>query len=285
MEISTIKLTDIEPAEYNPRQISVEEKKKLRNSLETFGLVDPIIINLKNNRIIGGHQRYDVLLDMILESENLAEKEFDLIKKGDIGLILDIDDLKLENEDYEKALNLALNKISGSWDLDKLESLLEELKLTELDIELTGFDEIVLDDMSILEQTPISSEPRFKTPDKYHDLDEEKYADNIGTIIYEPKETNHNIEDLYSTDFERFDKLIESIQNEDLKTFFTLRKHWFTNFNFKKIADYYAYQATPEEQRVFEALGLVLLDKNQLIENGFAQVIDEFVNDEELHDL
>ena len=62
----------------------------------------------------------------------------------------------------------------------------------------------------------------------------------------------------------------------------TLRKHWFVDFNFSKIADYYAYQATPKEQKVFEALGLVLLDKNQLIENGFAQVIDEFINDGEI---
>ena len=285
MEISTIKLTDIEPAEYNPRQISAEEKKKLRNSLETFGLVDPIIINLKNNRIIGGHQRYDVLLDMILESENLAEKEFDLIKKGDIGLILDIDDLKLENEDYEKALNLALNKISGVWDYDKLTNLLEDLNLSDLDITLTGFDDINIDNLPDLTETPMYKEPSQEKPTSFHNLDEERYAENIGTIIYEPKETNHEITDLYSTNFDRFDHMIEKIENEELRKFFHLRKHWFTVFNFKKIADYYAYQATAEEQKVFEALGLVLLDRNQLIENGFVQVIDEFMNDVELQNL
>ena len=61
-----------------------------------------------------------------------------------------------------------------------------------------------------------------------------------------------------------------------------LRAAWFTEFDFSKVADYYAYQATPEEQRVFEALGLVLLDKDQLIENGFANIIADF-EDENNH--
>lgn len=63
MEIEKIKITDIKPAEYNPRQITSEELTKLTNSISTFGLVDPIIINLKNNKIIGGHQRYEVLIN------------------------------------------------------------------------------------------------------------------------------------------------------------------------------------------------------------------------------
>ena len=53
-----------------------------------------------------------------------------------------------------------------------------------------------------------------------------------------------------------------------------------TNFNFSKIADYYAYQATPEEQRIFEKLALVLLDKDKLIENGYADLLKEYVNEE-----
>lgn len=51
VDIEKIKITDIVPAEYNPRLISDEELLKLRNSIDEFGLVDPIIINLKNNSI------------------------------------------------------------------------------------------------------------------------------------------------------------------------------------------------------------------------------------------
>ena len=58
-----IKLIDIQPAEYNPRYITTDELTKLANSIHSFGFVDPIIVNLKNNRIVGGHQRYKVLME------------------------------------------------------------------------------------------------------------------------------------------------------------------------------------------------------------------------------
>lgn len=63
MKLSKIKLKEIKPAEYNPRKISDSELEKLNKSLEKFGFVDPIIINLKNNKIIGGHQRYKILIE------------------------------------------------------------------------------------------------------------------------------------------------------------------------------------------------------------------------------
>ena len=147
-----IKLTEIKPADYNPRRISDEDFQKLKNSIRTFGLTDPIIVNLKNNTIIGGHQRYDVLVDILLEEDNLAEKEYDLIEKGDIGFVFDVENLTLKNEDYEKALNIALNKISGEWDTVKLNSLVEELKIKDFDLELTGFDDIELEEISLMNE-------------------------------------------------------------------------------------------------------------------------------------
>ena len=61
MKIDKITLNEIKPATYNPRIMSIEEQEKLEKTLQEFGLVDPIIINLKNNQIIGGHQRYEIL--------------------------------------------------------------------------------------------------------------------------------------------------------------------------------------------------------------------------------
>ena len=149
MEISKIKLIDIEPADYNPRTITDEAKKKLRNSIETFGLVEPIIINTKNNRIIGGHQRYQILLDLCMENDNLAEKEYDYLVKDDYGFIFDSNKLTIENEDYEKALNIVLNNtnLMGDYDYQKLEGLLTELEFNGFNLEFTGFDN--LDDVDI----------------------------------------------------------------------------------------------------------------------------------------
>ncbi|MBQ6345139.1 MAG: ParB N-terminal domain-containing protein [Methanobrevibacter sp.] len=143
MEISKIKLIDIEPADYNPRTITEEARKKLRNSIETFGLVEPIIINTKNNRIIGGHQRYQILLDMLMESDNLAEREFDYLVKDDYGYIFDFNQLQIKNEDYEKALNIVLNNtnLMGDYDYQKLGDLLNELEFNGFNLEFTGFEE------------------------------------------------------------------------------------------------------------------------------------------------
>lgn len=140
MKIDKITLNEIKPATYNPRIMSIEEQEKLEKNLQEFGLVDPIIINLKNNQIIGGHQRYKILQK---EQEKTGkQKEFTLIQMGDIGWVFLDEDMYINDENHEKALNLALNKISGQWDTNKLQSLLEEITLTDLDVELTGFDNI-----------------------------------------------------------------------------------------------------------------------------------------------
>lgn len=137
-----IKITDIVPADYNPRKISDEDYNRLSNSIMEFGFVDPIIINLKNNRIIGGHQRYDVLVDEYMQSH---EEELLLIKLGDIGWVFPSDKLKVESESHEKALNIALNKISGQWDNEKLQELIIDLEVDDVDLSLTGFSEYEID--------------------------------------------------------------------------------------------------------------------------------------------
>jgi len=139
MKVEKIKITDLIPSDYNPRIMPENEATKLRNSLETFGLVDPIVINLKNNHIIGGHQRFEVLIDQHLEDNKIFD-ELNMIRLGDIGWVFTDTDLKVESEDHEKALNLSLNKISGEWDSEKLFVILEELEVNNFDIELTGFD-------------------------------------------------------------------------------------------------------------------------------------------------
>lgn len=141
MEIEKIKITDIVPAEYNPRTISTEELTKLKNSINEFGLVDPIIINLKNNKIIGGHQRYEVLINEHMLNGDFYG-ELNLIRMGDVGWIFTETDLTIQDEDHEKALNLALNKISGEWDFEKLGEILDDLAIAGFDIELTGFEDL-----------------------------------------------------------------------------------------------------------------------------------------------
>lgn len=121
MEFKSININELKPAEYNPRidlQPGDKEFEKIRKSIEEFGYVDPVIIN-KDGTIVGGHQRYKVLKDM-------GYSEIQCI-------VIDVD------KEKEKALNIALNKISGDWDKNKLKVLLSELKGVGL-AEITGFD-------------------------------------------------------------------------------------------------------------------------------------------------
>jgi ParB family chromosome partitioning protein len=122
MNFQKLNITNLHPADYNPRKDlkpTDSEYQKIKHSIEKFGYVDPVIVN-KDLTVIGGHQRVKVLKD-------LGYQEIDCV-------VLDID------KEQEKALNIALNKISGEWDMGKLKDLIEELDTGSFDVELTGFD-------------------------------------------------------------------------------------------------------------------------------------------------
>lgn len=124
-------LSDLHPAEYNPRVALApedEEYKRIKRSIETYGYVDPIIIN-SDGTIIGGHQRYNVLLDLGYDTAHVV--------------IVDLD------KNAEKALNVAPNKISGEWDDEKLCDLLQDLDLSGYDFSLTGFTRSELDGLQL----------------------------------------------------------------------------------------------------------------------------------------
>ena len=130
-----ISINDITPSEYNPRIITQKDKEILKNSLTEFGLVDPIIVNLKNNTIIGGHQRYFIL-------KELGVTELSLVRQGDIGWIFLQEELSIPSDDYEKALNISLNQQAGQWNYEKLYSILDNFNEINFDTDLTGFDYI-----------------------------------------------------------------------------------------------------------------------------------------------
>lgn len=124
MNIKRMALADLNPAAYNPRKElkpGDEQFEKLKRSIETFGYVEPIIVNTRTgNTVIGGHQRLNVL-------KEIGETEAECV-------LVDL------SENEEKALNVALNKVTGEWDEPKLAELLQGIKVSEYDITLTGFD-------------------------------------------------------------------------------------------------------------------------------------------------
>ncbi len=130
MQIERKRIAELIPAPYNPRkdiQPGDAEYEKLRRSLEEFGYVEPVIWNARTGYVVGGHQRLKVLRE-------LGETEIDCV-------IVDLP------EAQEKALNVALNKISNDWDTEKLTELLKDLQSTDIDLTVTGFDSEELDSL------------------------------------------------------------------------------------------------------------------------------------------
>ena len=119
MKIESKLVKDLNPASYNPRQISSKQYKDLKESVKKFGLVDPIIVN-KDNTVIGGHQRLKICKD---------------IKYVDVDCVM----LDLSKEE-ERELNIRLNKNTGTFDMDILANEFDIEELTDW-----GFKHIDLD--------------------------------------------------------------------------------------------------------------------------------------------
>ena len=154
MQIKKAPVKDLVSPEWNPRQITTEELEKLKTSLEEFGYIEPIIVNDVNNHVVGGNQRLRALIA-------LGYDEVDCVY------------VHIEDINKEKACNVALNKISGDWDEDKLRVVLEDIELSPIDIKLTGFDELELTSLDLGEETETEySEPTYDVKeDDYKDED------------------------------------------------------------------------------------------------------------------
>ena len=103
MNIKQHNINDLIFAEYNPRQLTKEQYKNLKDSIKRFGLVDPVIINKNKERkniVIGGHQRLKIAKDLNIEKIPCVELDLTI--------------------DQEKELNVRLNKNTGEWDWDAL---------------------------------------------------------------------------------------------------------------------------------------------------------------------
>ena len=162
MRIEKIPIEKLNPAKYNPRKDlkpGDPEYEKLKKSILEFDYIDPIIWNKRTGNVVGGHQRLKIL-------KELGRTEIEVS-------VVDLDEIK------EKTLSLALNKISGDWDLPLLKDLLQELDTGDFDIEITGFDEDEIERL-MTQFNPIDL-------DEDEDEDGEDDEGNSKTVYHCPK--------------------------------------------------------------------------------------------------
>lgn len=121
-ELRVIPVQDLKPAAYNPRKKlkpGDSEYEKIKKSIEEFGFADALVVN-KDMTIIGGHQRLTVAMELGYTEVPCT--------------VVDIDKTR------EKALNIALNKITGAWDEALLAELLKDIEASGLSPMMTGFE-------------------------------------------------------------------------------------------------------------------------------------------------
>lgn len=156
MEYKKIKISELKKSEYNPREIDERNLKNLKKSIQTYGWLSPVIINTfsgRENVVISGHQRIKVAEELGQEDVPVAEVNLDEAK--------------------EKALNLAMNKIGGSFEEDKLIQVLQDIDEKNEDLlALTGFSTEEINYLMSLEKNQEnvfakSAEDAFESGNKY----------------------------------------------------------------------------------------------------------------------
>lgn len=126
----SLPVDSLKPAAYNPRKKlkkGDKEYEKIKKSIVEFGYVDPIIVNF-DGTVIGGHQRLTVLSD-------LGYKEVQCVQ------------VQIKDENKVKALNVALNKITGAWNEELLADLMVDLQDADFNLDLTGFEAPEIDQL------------------------------------------------------------------------------------------------------------------------------------------
>ena len=150
-EIREVDLSKVKPFEGNPRTISEDSRKGLSNVLERFGYVDLIVWNERTGNIVGGHQRYSILMSKGVKKAKMIVVDF-------------------SSED-EVAANLTLNnpEIEGEWD-DPITELLDRIEEVSPDL----FSDANFDDLlaGVEAMVPRRGEDSYEGKNQEIDIDE-----------------------------------------------------------------------------------------------------------------
>lgn len=172
MEIRKIQIKDIRENEFNPRvrlEKGSPEYQQIEDSIQEFGFIEPLVVNEYNMRLVGGHQRLQVLKDT---------------GAAEVGCVM----INEPDEDREKVLCLALNKIKGDWDMEKLAALLGDEEISALP---TGFMEGEVDLDKYLgitpEDVPGMEDDAEAAPEPEEDLRDVSTVIRIGSYSFTVK--------------------------------------------------------------------------------------------------
>ncbi|PIE97455.1 MAG: hypothetical protein CR988_07785 [Treponema sp.] len=167
--IQEVLRSQIHEAEYNPRKISEEARRKLKKGLKTFGLVQPIIVNKNTMNVVGGHQKLSIMDELNKYPQNDYTLQVSMIAV---------------DKEQEVKINIFLNNpaAQGEWDNE----LLQEIKLSFPDIDFQkdlGFDmldmQFIFAGSDLFEEANTLFDPTETQSDVVDMVEEAKKADRL----------------------------------------------------------------------------------------------------------
>lgn len=243
MKIEQIATDKLIPYARNAKKHDASQVKSIAGSIKEFGFNNPVLID-KANGIIAGHGR-------VLAAEKLGLKEVPCIRLGHL------------TENQKRAYILADNRLAemgGGWDMEMLRLELDEIDFGEL-------DDFNLDDLGDFEFPEINKESS--------NIDD-VYTNKIISPVYQPKGDCPNVDELYNRD--KTKALIQEIDkskiHDDIKIFLKFAAERHSIFNFRNIAEFYCH-VHKDIQELMEKSGLVIIDLNKAIENGFVDLTEK----------
>lgn len=251
LKIEYLSPDELTPYENNTRKHGVEDIEGIKRSILNDGFNDPIGVWGENNLIVEGHGR------------QIAAKELHLEKVP----VIRLDHL---TEEQQKEYRIRHNRSAelSSWDFDKLA---EELAALEID----GID---MGDLNFSFDFEEMADEKPNEQDGF-------YTDAVNLPQYEPVGDCPAVAELI--DIEKYNELYKKIEESDIDyeikqfLYFAAARH--IGFNYKVIANFYAHQ--PKEiQELMEDSALVLIDLNDAIRNGYAELSEKLDEIEEIDD-
>jgi hypothetical protein len=248
-------LKDLQPTNLkNPYHNEKTKQSLIKNG---FSLAFSVWESKNGIYILDGHLRTDLLRELVSDGFKVPNQ-----------LTCSFLDLKNRKE----AVKYLLEVFNTKKNPIREEALIDWFEVEGVEVE--SVEVASLDMEAIVTETP--------GEDQTGESDGE-FNQKLGEVLYEPKDTNHKTEDLYEWNQNKIklQNQIEQIKDLKLRELLKARLSYFCIFNYSKIADYYAYQADKDTKILFEKLGLVLLDKDQLVANGFADLLNKVTNNQD----
>jgi hypothetical protein len=259
MKLESVKIADLSFDSENARIHPTDNQEAIRRSLETFGQRKPIVVSSVNT-VVAGNGTMQAALDLGWETITVVRIPEDW------------------SEDQIRAFAIADNKTTdmSKFDVAVLKSQLQDLHVSEFDIDMLGFSVDELDSLG-----EVSAVAGSVSDSDWDDEDDDlpvgrevggEYTSKIMIPQYEVVGDQPGLDDLVND--QKAELLREQVRSseipDDVKDFLLMAANRHTVFNYKKVAEYYPH-ASPEVQRLMEESALVIIDVDDAIALGYAK--------------